>query len=80
MSGKYIVVFKDGVTSEQITKYADEVKATGGEIKQRYDEDGGILNGFSATITDSFLQSLQSLALQGGVIDYIEPDSVVTTQ
>ncbi|KAF8954056.1 hypothetical protein BDZ97DRAFT_1766774 [Flammula alnicola] len=44
-SGKYIVVFKDGVTSEQITKYADEVKATDGEIKQAYDEDGrGILN------------------------------------
>ncbi|KAJ3535630.1 hypothetical protein NMY22_g6402 [Coprinellus aureogranulatus] len=75
-SGKFIVVFKDGVTSEQITKYANEVKAAGGEVKDRYDEGAGILNGFSATIPASFHANLAA----DDLVDYIEPDGIVTTQ
>ncbi|TEB25448.1 protease propeptide/inhibitor [Coprinellus micaceus] len=75
-SGKFIVVFKDHVTSEQISKYAAEVKAAGGEIKDRYDEGAGILNGFSATIPSSFKASLAG----DDLVSYIEPDGVVTIQ
>ncbi|KAH9479834.1 Serine proteinase inhibitor IA-1 [Psilocybe cubensis] len=78
MSGApYIVVFKDDVTKEQIDQYVKEVQQAGGELKTRFDEDGGILNGFAAKIPDSYLQSLQSFT---DVISYIEPDGVVTTQ
>jgi len=75
MSGKYIVVFKENVTPEQIGKYINDVNSNGGEVGQRFDP---VLNGFSATIPDGFLSHLQSL--QGDLIDYIEPDGVVRTQ
>jgi len=75
MSGKYIVVFKDGVTAEQIDQYAKDVNENGGEVTHRY---GDGLNGFAASIPQQYLQSLKSL--QGDVINYIEPDGVVTTQ
>ncbi|KAL1748669.1 hypothetical protein HDZ31DRAFT_60117 [Schizophyllum fasciatum] len=72
---KYIVVFKEGVTKDQIQKHADEVNNAGGEVTQVFDS---ILNGFSAKITPDHLQSLNNFV--GGDIDYIEPDGVVTTQ
>ncbi|KJA13670.1 hypothetical protein HYPSUDRAFT_195647 [Hypholoma sublateritium FD-334 SS-4] len=75
---KFIVVFKDDVTSDEITKYVNEITEAGGTIKERYDTGAGILNGFAATIPESYLTSLQSL--QGSVVDYIEQDGVVTTQ
>ncbi|TFK89108.1 protease propeptide/inhibitor [Polyporus arcularius HHB13444] len=75
MSGRYIVVFKDHVSQGEVDKYANEVAANGGAVKQRYDT---VLKGFSASIPDTYLQQLQSF--QGSVIDYIEPDGVVTTQ
>ncbi|KAF9482647.1 hypothetical protein BDN70DRAFT_874834 [Pholiota conissans] len=77
-SGKFIVVFKDDVTSDQISEYVNQLKEAGGSVKSRFDQDGGILNGFAATIPESYLTQLQSLV--GGVVDYIEPDGVVTTQ
>ncbi|KAK7045591.1 hypothetical protein VNI00_007423 [Paramarasmius palmivorus] len=73
-TGKYIVVFKEGVTKDQISKYVNEVNSNGGKVHHEY----GTLNGFSATIPEAQLQSFQSL--QGDVIEYIEPDSTVTTQ
>ncbi|KAI8972202.1 protease propeptide/inhibitor [Trametes punicea] len=72
---EYIVVFKDHVPQSEIDRFASEVNANGGSVGQRYDS---LLKGFSATIPESYLQRLQSF--QGGIIDYIEPDSVVTTQ
>ncbi|KAJ3517215.1 hypothetical protein NLJ89_g656 [Agrocybe chaxingu] len=69
---KYIVVFKDSATPQQIDEYVKEVSKNGGEVTYRYD----ILNGFAAAIPDHFLASLQASA----IIHYIEPDSVVTTQ
>jgi len=75
MSGKYIVVFKEHVTSEQIGNYINDVTANGGELGQRFDP---VLKGFSATIPNGYLTRLQSL--QGDVIDYIEPDGIVKTQ
>ncbi|KAI0733060.1 hypothetical protein C8Q72DRAFT_813996 [Fomitopsis betulina] len=74
-TGNYIVVFKDSVTADQVEQYANEVNSNGGEVTKRF---GSLLNGFSATIPTSFLIQLQSL--QGGVIDYIEPDQIVHTQ
>ncbi|PCH43851.1 protease propeptide/inhibitor [Wolfiporia cocos MD-104 SS10] len=75
MSGKYIVVFKDHVTASQIDEYVNSVNANGGSVGRRFDS---LLNGFSATIPDSYLTQLQSL--QGDVIDYIEPDQEVRIQ
>ncbi|TBU33748.1 hypothetical protein BD311DRAFT_747876 [Dichomitus squalens] len=75
MSGRYIVVFKDSVSLDDVKKYADEVNANGGEVGNHFDT---LLKGFSATIPESYLQQLQSY--QGSVIDYIEPDSTVTIQ
>ncbi|EPT04908.1 hypothetical protein FOMPIDRAFT_1045582 [Fomitopsis schrenkii] len=74
-TGNYIVVFKDNVTQEQVEQYAQEVNSNGGEVTKRFDS---ILNGFAASIPTAFLTQLQSL--QGGVIDYIEPDQIVHTQ
>jgi hypothetical protein len=75
MPNKYIVVFKEGVTPEKVKEYVQEVGQNGGKVTNEYD---GILNGFAAELPDNYLQQLQSL--QGDVIDYIEPDGVVTTQ
>ncbi|KAF8973292.1 hypothetical protein BDZ97DRAFT_1912844 [Flammula alnicola] len=69
---KYIVVFKDNVTEEQIEQYVKDINNNGGEVVHRYNS---ILNGFSAAIPDHFLSSLQG----SDIIEYIEPDSVVTT-
>ncbi|KAI0745678.1 protease propeptide/inhibitor [Earliella scabrosa] len=75
MSGRYIVVFKDHVSQSEIDKHADDVASNGGSVGHRYNT---VLKGFSATIPDQYFQKLQSL--QGDVIDYIEPDGIVTTQ
>ncbi|KAJ8076437.1 hypothetical protein PM082_000860 [Marasmius tenuissimus] len=71
---KYIVVFKSGTSQDEIDKHADAISKNGGEVHERH----SLLKGFSASIPESQLQELQSL--QGGVIDYIEPDGQVKTQ
>ncbi|KAH8119505.1 hypothetical protein DFH11DRAFT_1565378 [Phellopilus nigrolimitatus] len=76
MSENYIVAFQDDVTEEQVREYAEQVKTGGGSIKEHFDS--RFLNGFSATIPPTVLQSFQSF--QGDIIKYIEPDSVVTIQ
>lgn len=75
MSGKYIVVFKKHVSSAQVDNYAQDINSNGGEVGKHFSP---VLNGFAATIPDSYLTQLQSL--QGDVVDYIEEDSVVHTQ
>ncbi|KIJ91998.1 hypothetical protein K443DRAFT_114263, partial [Laccaria amethystina LaAM-08-1] len=65
--GNFIVVFKKGITPDQITEYIDQVNESGGEVTHRFDPD--ILNGFSAKLTPESLQSFQSLT--GDVIDYV---------
>ncbi|KAF9461283.1 hypothetical protein BDZ94DRAFT_1323431 [Collybia nuda] len=67
MPNKYIVVFKDDVTQEQIDEYARNVDQNGGQVTNRYTD---VLKGFAAQITDTQLQTFQSL--QGeGIIDYV---------
>ncbi|CAL1707098.1 unnamed protein product [Somion occarium] len=77
MSGNYIVAFKDHVSQAQIDKYIEDVKANGGSIGHKYD---AALKGFSAAIPTSYVQQLEAQGLQDGVIDFIEPDGIVTTQ
>ncbi|KAG6907657.1 hypothetical protein DXG01_007861 [Tephrocybe rancida] len=91
---KYIVVFKDTVTKEEVEKYAKEINENGGEVTNRYDS---VLNGFAAHVPDSFFQSFkgddaidyigafpattdQEESELIGVTIYTEPDGVVTTQ
>ncbi|KAI0051903.1 serine proteinase inhibitor IA-1 [Auriscalpium vulgare] len=75
MANKYIVVFKKDTSADTIKNHESEIKKCGGEVHDSYDS---VLKGFSAVIPDSYLLQLQSL--QGGEIDYIEADGVVTTQ
>lgn len=70
---KYIVVFKKSASKDQIQKYKDDLATNGGTVTHDY---GSTLNGFAAEIPDSFVSQLQP----NDVIDYIEPDGVVTTQ
>jgi len=72
-SGKYIVVFKESATDQQIQNYVHSIESEGGEVGHRYES---IMKGFSATIPNSLLSNLQS----DSIIDYIEPDGVITTQ
>jgi len=74
MSGNpsFIVVFKDGVSKEQIKEYAEKVKHSGGKVTHELD----LINGFAADIPQNFLNNLQSDSL----IKYVEPNGEVTTQ
>jgi len=72
---KYIVVFRDDTSKEVIENVINQINDTGGEVTNRFNS---IMKGFSAKLSDVQLQSLDSL--QGGVIEYIEPDGIVTTQ
>ncbi|KAF8342120.1 uncharacterized protein EI90DRAFT_3032186 [Cantharellus anzutake] len=72
-TGKFIVVFKDSATKEEIEQYAEKVNNNGGEVTNRYD---GVLNGFAAKLTPQLASSFQG----DSIIDYIEPDGIVTTQ
>jgi hypothetical protein len=74
---KYIVIFKETATPDDIQQYVDKIQNDGGgKVEHRYDS---IMKGFSATIPSTYLSSLQS-NLQDSPIEYIEPDSVITTQ
>ncbi|KAG8863559.1 hypothetical protein FRB96_008299 [Tulasnella sp. 330] len=73
MSQRYIVVFKNTATKDQIDNYEAKVNSSGGEVTRRFDTG---MNGFAAMIPDSFLTKLQA----DSIIDFIEPDSIVTTQ
>jgi len=72
-----IIVFQPSVSKEQIIRYANDIEANGGKVKDRYYESDG-LHGFSATIPDGYLTSFQNF--QARDISYIESDGVVTTQ
>ncbi|PPQ98645.1 hypothetical protein CVT24_003978 [Panaeolus cyanescens] len=73
MSGKYIVVFKDHASQDQINDYVNQVTNNGGEVTQHYDT---VLKGFAAEMPDHLLTSFQA----SDIIEYVEPDSIVTTQ
>ncbi|KAJ8514448.1 hypothetical protein ONZ45_g8013 [Pleurotus djamor] len=69
-SGKFIVVFKEHATPEQIQEYVDKVNSTGGKVTNNYG------SGFAAELEPSHLTNFQG----DDIIDYVEPDSIVTTQ
>ncbi|KAL1704090.1 hypothetical protein EV121DRAFT_280597 [Schizophyllum commune] len=70
-----IVMFKDGTTPAEIKQHASEIEAQGGVVTEIYDY---MLKGFSAVIPEAMITQLQSLTGSGGMIDYIERDSVVS--
>ncbi|KAL1682703.1 hypothetical protein EV122DRAFT_286975 [Schizophyllum commune] len=70
-----IVMFKDGTTPAEIKQHASEIEAQGGVVTEIYDY---MLKGFSAVIPEAMITQLQSLTGSGGIIDYIERDSVVS--
>ncbi|PWN23895.1 hypothetical protein BCV69DRAFT_279804 [Microstroma glucosiphilum] len=73
----YIVIFKQSASSGDIDSHIKEVESQGGKIKQRFDSE--IMKGFAATMPQDHAQALT--AKSGGEhIDYVEPDSEVSTQ
>jgi len=74
-NAKYIVVFKDGVSDEDIKKYAEQVNSQGGQVTNVYDT---VLRGFAAEMPQEMLMEFKSL--QGGIVDYIELDGMAYTQ
>ncbi|KAH9061359.1 serine proteinase inhibitor IA-1 [Lactarius vividus] len=78
-TGKYIVVFKNTASDEAINEQAEKVGLNGGKVDKKFSS--SLLKGFSAEIPATYLLTLQSSLTTGeSQIDYIEPDSVVTTQ
>ncbi|KAJ7777986.1 hypothetical protein DFH07DRAFT_951067 [Mycena maculata] len=82
MAAKYIVVFKPSASQEQIDSFAKTVSEDGkslfrGEVTHKYST---TLKGFAATLTENTLAKFNSLQPGEDIIDYIEPDGVVTTQ
>ncbi|KAG8912739.1 hypothetical protein FRC02_005832 [Tulasnella sp. 418] len=75
MSGKqgFIVVYKSNAPQAKIDEHIEHVRKTGGEVGHRYDS---VFKGFSAQLKPEHVQSFQG----NDLIDYIEPDGVVTTQ
>ncbi|KAF9452377.1 hypothetical protein P691DRAFT_756492 [Macrolepiota fuliginosa MF-IS2] len=72
MSGRYIIVFKDKATRAEIEQFIDHLIAEG-KIHAHYD---ALFKGFSASVPDN----LVSLFAVDRIIDFIEPDGIVTTQ
>ncbi|KAJ7096327.1 hypothetical protein C8R44DRAFT_812735 [Mycena epipterygia] len=78
MSGKYIVVFKAGASEEAIKQLTETVQSDGGEVTQTYDT---LMKGFAAKLDPATFAKFTSLQADAdSIIDYIEPDGVVTTQ
>ncbi|KAH9002011.1 serine proteinase inhibitor IA-1 [Lactarius hatsudake] len=78
-TGKFIVVFKKSASDEVINEHVEAVNANGGTVGKRFTS--SILRGFSADIPANYLLTLESgLTAADSQIDYIEPDSIVTTQ
>ncbi|KAH9040673.1 serine proteinase inhibitor IA-1 [Lactarius pseudohatsudake] len=77
--GKFIVVFKKSASDEAINDQAEKVGLNGGTVERKFSST--LLRGFSAKITNTYLMTLQQgLTQADSQIDYIEPDSTVTTQ
>ncbi|KAJ6118951.1 hypothetical protein N7471_013571 [Penicillium samsonianum] len=69
MATNYIVTFQDIATTEQINTYIEQINGDGGTVINRFPD--MIARGFTACITDSVRQKLQSDPL----IDCITPDT-----
>ncbi|KAG8758773.1 hypothetical protein FRC14_007422 [Serendipita sp. 396] len=82
--GRYIVMFKQTATQEQIDHIKQMVQSAGavaglkGDAVYNQFNMGPTYRGFAATITD--MQELNNHLADDGPIDYIEPDGTVTTQ
>ncbi|KAG4091684.1 hypothetical protein H8356DRAFT_1707133 [Neocallimastix lanati (nom. inval.)] len=70
-SGDYIVCFKEGTSNEVIEKAIAEVKAQGGEIKQRYET---TMLGFAAKLPDQVLTTMTN----SSDVDFVEADGQVS--
>ncbi|KIK67440.1 hypothetical protein GYMLUDRAFT_257319 [Collybiopsis luxurians FD-317 M1] len=74
----FIITFKQGVTKEKIQEFKNEVTSGGGDINRDFD---GLVTGFAAKIQPQTLQAFKDNAsLDDSPIEFIEPDSEVTTQ
>ncbi|KAG8835312.1 hypothetical protein FRC17_004094 [Serendipita sp. 399] len=65
---KYIVVFKDHVSEEEINKVKEDLGINGGKVTQEY---GSVLKGFAAEIPSSYATLLEQNIRDDGPIKYI---------
>ncbi|KAJ4483437.1 hypothetical protein J3R30DRAFT_1780457 [Lentinula aciculospora] len=74
----FVIIFKDGVSKDEIQKFKDDVTSEGGELGDTYE---GPISGFSANIQpQTLLDFLVQACEPDSVIKRIELKSVVTTQ
>eukprot|EP00842_Homolaphlyctis_polyrhiza_P004032 jgi/Hompol1/462/HPOL_005315-RA len=71
MSGKYIVMFKEGTPKEVIDKAAADIVSQGGVIGHRYDSS---ILGFSAELPDNVLTTF----VKHEHVDAVEADGTVS--
>ncbi|EGO00297.1 hypothetical protein SERLA73DRAFT_122333 [Serpula lacrymans var. lacrymans S7.3] len=71
---KYIVLFGEPVTEDQIAQCIKDLESLGGVVLERYT----LIKGFSATIPPDHVNDFQSA--QGDIIQSIQPDGTVTIQ
>ncbi|TIA91572.1 hypothetical protein E3P99_00988 [Wallemia hederae] len=72
---RYIVVFKEDASDDDITKYASQVESSGGKITHPY-QPSGIMKTFSGHIPNNFVTTLEGAS----PIEYVEKDKIMTTQ
>ncbi|TIA72901.1 hypothetical protein E3P91_01753 [Wallemia ichthyophaga] len=72
---RYIVMFKETATDDEIHKYASQVESTGGKVTHPYTS-----NGIMKTFTGHIPQNLVSTLEGESPVEFVEKDSVVTTQ
>jgi len=71
---KYIILFGDSATDDQIAQCIKDLESHGGVVLERF----VLIKGFSATISNEYIDELKSI--QGDLIKSIEPDGTATTQ
>ncbi|KAG9050747.1 hypothetical protein FS837_002691 [Tulasnella sp. UAMH 9824] len=67
----YIVVFKNSATQDEISSFIRDAKDQGAQVKHTYTN---VFKGFSASMNPAHMRSLKDHS----IIEYIEPDQVVT--
>jgi subtilisin family serine protease len=71
ISGRYIVVFKGGVSTRSVDSAANLAKGLGGQVHFSY---RAVLNGFAATLPAAALEGLR----RNPNVAYVEADQVIT--
>ncbi|KAG8929168.1 hypothetical protein FRC01_004740 [Tulasnella sp. 417] len=70
-AANYIVVFKNEASQDEISSFISDAKVQGATVNHTYTN---VFKGFSASMNPSHMQSLKG----HNIVEYIEPDQIVT--